>query len=123
MSYREKRKFPLRHKGFSPRAATGDYYERYNVYQNQKRDHNRRRLISQKYEVASTTVEENVAQVETCIYSDCPKSSPKKIRRGKRDKISCNQRKEPEGLKIDDDQENVLGSEENTVKLTTEDSS
>jgi hypothetical protein len=123
MSYREKRKFPLRHKGFSPRAATGDYYERYNVYQNQKRDHNRRRLISQKYEVASTTVEENVAQVETCIYSDCPNSYPKKIRRGKRDKVSCNQRNEPEGLKINDDQENVLGSEENTVKLTTEDSS
>ncbi len=117
MSYREKRKFPLRHKGFLPRAGTGDYYERYNVYQNQ------RRVIGQKQGVASTTAEEDVSQVEMCIYCDCPKSSPKKIRRGKRDKISCNQRKEPEGLKIDDDQENVLGSEENTVKLTTEDSS
>ena len=123
MNNKEKRKFPLRHKGFSPRAGMGDYYERYNVYQNQKRDQNRRIVISQKYEVASTTVEENVAPVETCIYSDCPNSSPKKIRRGKRDKVSCNQRNEPEGLKINDDQENVLGSEENTVKLTTEDSS
>ena len=123
MNYSEKRKFPKRHKGFSPRAATGDYYERYNVYQNQKSDQNRRRLISQKYEVACTTMEENGAQVETCIYSDCPNSSPKKRRRGKRDKVSCNQRKEPEGLKINDDHKNVLGSEENTVKLTTEDSS
>ena len=124
MSYIENRKFPKRHKGFSPRAATGDYYERYNVYQNQKSDQNRRRLISQKYEVASTTVEENVAQVETCIYSDCPNSSPKKIRRGKRDKSSIrNQRNEPEVLKNNEDQENVLDSKENTVKLTTEDSS
>jgi hypothetical protein len=118
MNNKEKRKFPLRRKGFSPRAGTGDYYQRYNVYQNQ------RRVIGQKQGVASTTVEENVSQVETCIYSECPKSSPKKIRRDKRDKVPIhNQRNEPEVLKNNEDQENVLYSKENTVKLTTEDSS
>jgi hypothetical protein len=48
----------------------------------------------------------------------------KKIRRGKRDKVPIrNQRNEPEVLKNNEDQENVLYSKENTVKLTTEDSS
>ncbi len=118
MKNKEKRKFPLRRKGFSPRAGTGDYYERYNVYQNQ------RRVIGQKQGVASTTVEENVSHVKTCIYCECPKSSPKKIRRGKRDKVPIrNQRNKPEVLKNNEDQENVLYSKENTVKLTTEDSS
>jgi hypothetical protein len=77
MSYKEKRKFPLHHKGFSPRAGTGDYYQRYNVLQNQ------RKVIGQKQGVASTTSEEDVSQVETCIYCDykIPKTSEEQVDR------------------------------------------
>ena len=118
MSYKEKRKFPLRHKGFSPRAGTGDYYQRYNVFQNQ------RKVIGQKQGVASTTAEEDVSQVETCIYCDCPKSSPKKIRRGKRDKVPIrNQRNEPKVLKNNDDQEEIMKiNEDVTLDLSTQQS-
>ncbi len=91
-----KQKFPRRRKGFSPRAGTGDYYRRCSVYQNQ-------RVVSQKQGLASTTVEEDVSPVETCTEPECPISSPKKIRRGKRDKVPIsNQKNEPEVLKPKD---------------------
>jgi hypothetical protein len=96
MNNKEKHKFPRHRKGFSPRAGTGDYYRRYSVYQNQ-------RVVSQKQEVASTTIEEDVSPVETCTEPECPISSPKKIRRGKRDKVPLsNQKNEPEVLKHND---------------------
>jgi hypothetical protein len=88
-----KQKFPRRRKDFSPRAGTGDYYRRYSVYQNQK-------VVSQKQGLGSTTVEEDVSPVETCTEPECPISFPKKIRRGKRDKVPISdQKNEPEVLK------------------------
>jgi len=118
MSYKEKRKFPLRRKGISPRAGTGDYYQRYNVFQNQ------RKVIGQKQGVASTTAEEDVSQVEMCIYCDCPKSSPKKIRRGKRDKVSYVTRgMNPKFSKVNDDQEEIMKiNEDVTLDLSTQQS-
>jgi hypothetical protein len=66
-----KQKFPRRRKGFSPRAGTGEYYRWYSRYPNQ-------RVVSQKQEVASTTVEDDVSPVETCTEPECPISSPKR---------------------------------------------
>ena len=96
MNSNVKHKFPRRRKGFSPRAGTGEYYRWYSVHPNQM-------VVRQKQRVASTTVEDDVSSVETCAEPECPISSPKKIRRGKREKVPIsNQKKEPEVPKNND---------------------
>ena len=93
MNSNVKHKFPRRRKGFSPRAGTGEYYRWHSVHPNLM-------VIRQKQRVASTTVEDDVSSVETCAEPECPIVSPKKIRRGKRDKVPIsNQKKEPKVLK------------------------
>jgi hypothetical protein len=96
MNSNVKHKFPRRRKGFSLRAGTGEYYRWNSVHPNLK-------VVRQKLREASTTVEDDVSSVETCAEPECPISSPKKIRRGKREKVPMsNQKKEPEVPKNND---------------------
>ena len=96
MNSNVKHKFPRRRKGFSPRAGTGEYYRWHSGLAESK-------VVRQKLREACTTMEDNVSSDETCAEPECPISSPKKIRRGKRDKVPIsNQKKEPEVPKNND---------------------
>jgi hypothetical protein len=91
-----KHQFSRRRKGFSPRAGTGEYYRWHSGYAELK-------IRRQKRREACSTVEDDVSSVETCAEPECPITSSKKLRRGKRDKVPIsNQKNEPEVLKPTD---------------------